>query len=594
MFSIKAPTALGKNVLFHTPASIVIIRIHSLIVENPSLNFFVPPPEKATSTNGHPPVSQDPEISSRDQLNNGVVTPIDPIKLCENLVGYDNSEISFLCTGFSKGFDLGFKGQTNNSCKVQNLKSCSKNPEAVEEYLAKEVDSGRIIGPFNTVPFKKFQLSPIGLVPKKTPGLFRVIVDLSYPQGESINDGIPDEAAHISYSTVSDAIKLILACGKHAYLAKADIEKAFRIIPLRPTHHSQLGMFWNNQFFFDRCLPMGARSACQIFERFSCGLEFAVAKKGVQLLTHYLDDFLFINRSKSECHDDLKKFISVCSDINVPLAHDKTVGPTQVLNFLGLEIDTVAEQVRLPFAKLTACTAAITDLLEKSKCTLRELQSLLGLLSFACQVIIPGRAFLQRLYALTARVSKPYYSIRLTKDTKKDLELWLTFLSQHNGVSLYRDELFLSPEVHHLYTDASKSLACSGVFGNHWFVVPWPSDWWKSQNITFLELVPIVLAVECWAHLLRNTCVELHTDNMDLTFIINKQTSKEELVMVLVRKLILALLKNNIMCRALHIPGVKNSLADFLSRLQVSRFKESHPSADPFPTKTVDLSTLLS
>jgi hypothetical protein len=46
-------------------------------------------------------------------------------------------------------------------------------------------------------------------------------------------------------------------------LSKCDIEDAFRIIPIHPSDYYLLGFTWNNYFYFDRCLPMGASSSCQ-------------------------------------------------------------------------------------------------------------------------------------------------------------------------------------------------------------------------------------------------------------------------------------------------------------------------------------------
>jgi hypothetical protein len=55
--------------------------------------------------------------------------------------------------------------------------------------------------------------------------------------------------------------------------------------------------------------------------------------------------------------------------------------------------------------------------------------------------------------------------------------------------------------------------------------------------------------------------------------------------MFFVRKLVLVCLQNNILFKARHIPGIKNSLADSLSRLQIHRFKVlASPTMDPMPT----------
>ena len=105
-------------------------------------------------------------------------TPVKVSKLKEWLSGYPVPKTNLLTNGFAKGFKVGYEGKPN--CKVvNNLKSALDNSEVVDDYLQKELDSGRIDGPFEEVPFKTFQTSPIGVVPKKEPGKFRIIQHLS-------------------------------------------------------------------------------------------------------------------------------------------------------------------------------------------------------------------------------------------------------------------------------------------------------------------------------------------------------------------------------------------------------------------------------
>ena len=88
------------------------------------------------------------------------------------------------------GFSIGYLGDKFNF-RSKNLKSAFENPREVTDKFNKEVLSGRIIGPFDTPPFENFRISPLGLVPKKAPGEFRLIHHLSFPEGSSVNDGIP-------------------------------------------------------------------------------------------------------------------------------------------------------------------------------------------------------------------------------------------------------------------------------------------------------------------------------------------------------------------------------------------------------------------
>ena len=502
-----------------------------------------------------------------------------------NKHNYDPILTAKVVSGLKFGFDLGFRGTVLNDKNVKNLTSAFDHPAIVLEAINKELQAGRFAGPFSVPPFKSFQVSPIGLVPKKTKNKFRMITNLSSPESSSINSGISDTFAKVEYSSIFDAVQLIIAAGPHPFLSKSDIQHAFRLLPISPSQYHLLCMKWQDSFYFDRCLPMGARSSCSLFESFSSAIEFIAHKEGITYLTHYLDDFLFISPSLTAGNNDLTTFKALCQILNVPLSKEKTMGPSQIMEFLGYEFNTIKETILLPKDKVEKGLHLIQTFLQKKRCKLSDLQSLLGFLNFACAVIVPGRAFLQRLYMATANVSKPYYSIRLNQELKKDLLVWQSFFCNHNGVTLYREQLFLSPDVCHIYSDASQSLGHAAIFGKHWFFAQWPSSWWCEQNIVFLELLPIVLALEVWGCMLANQVIIFHTDNEALVSILNKQRAKEPLVMLLVRSFVLNQLRHNVYIKAVHVPGFLNIHADALSRLQVQRFRDLNPEANPCPTQ---------
>ena len=536
----------------------------------------------------HPtdPTARQPPTQVDNHSKSTVATPIKVEKLAFWLQGYDNEAQKYLLDGFSEGFKIPFKGEVK-STTVQNLKSAAKHSTVVDQYIAKELQKDRISGPYNSLPFETFHISPVGVVPKKQPGDFRVIHHLSYPEGSSINDGIDPEFSVVHYPSIETALKLIKEAGQGAAMAKSDIKSAFRIIPIHPQHHHLFCFEWNGHFFFDKCLQMGCSVSCQLFEQFSTALQWvAQHKQGIAAMTHMLDDFFFVNKSVSACKEDLNAFLRLCEDINVPIAKEKTFLPDKVMTFLGYEIDSINSEVRLPQEKICKCKTYIQDMLQKKKAKLCEIQSLIGLLNFACGVVVPGRAFLRRLINLTIGVKKAYHHIRLSQEVKKDLSVWLNFLHSFNGKSLFRDEMFLNPGVCHLFTDAAKEWGFGAILGKSWFNGQWET-WWKDQNITLLELVPIVLAIETWGRLLMNKAAVFHTDNQALVSVINKQTSKESHVMTLVRRLVTACLLYNIMCRAEHVPGRANQAADALSRLQVPKFRQLQPEAEfnpsPFP-----------
>ena len=198
------------------------------------------------------------------------------------------------------------------------------------------------MGPFHAPPFPSFRTSPIGIIPKKTPNEFRLIHHLSYPKGSSVNDFIPEESSSVQYATINDAISILKKLGKGCFLAKTDIKSAFRIIPVHPLEYPLPGIKWDNQYYFDRCLAMGLKSSCAIFETFSSSLEWlATQHLHASAVIHILDDFLFIARTKDKCSTDLHNFLAMCKFLEVPIAHEKTVGPNTTLQFAGIELDSV-------------------------------------------------------------------------------------------------------------------------------------------------------------------------------------------------------------------------------------------------------------
>jgi len=439
--------------------------------------------------------------------------------------------------------------------------------------------AGRIEGPFNTPPFKNFVVSPLAIRPKREPGKFRLIHDLSYPKGtqDSINANIPREECAVEYQLIDHVISLLHQQGQGAYMAKTDIQEAFRIIPMSPDVYHLLGFKFNGYFYYDKCLPMGLSISCALFEKLSCALTWVAQNKfSTTPISHILDDFIFISHSQSTCFQSLHSFIGMCTSLGIPIKHSKTVSPTQVIEAHGLLLDSTKQQISLPADKLQDCKSQLTLFSQKKKSTLKELQSLIGTLQFACRAIKPGRPFIRRLINLTCGVNQPFHRIRLNGEAKADILCWLNFLQAHNGTTLFLEKDWLSSRSINLYTDAAGSKGFAAVYGPSWVAGPFP-DTWAALHITIKELYPIVLSLALWGHTLSNRRVRFHTDNQACVHIINSQTSKDKLIMRLVRSLVTTSLKYNILFRAEHVPGRHNIIPDLLSRFQFQKARQMAP-----------------
>ena len=177
-----------------------------------------------------------PLTARRPHANSlAVVTPINIPSLSKILSNYPNK--NYLIDGFSEGFHLRYKAPPFSSFS-RNHQSATLHANALNDLVDRELSAGRIAGPFSSPPFDNFVVSPLGVVPKKEPGKFRLIHDLSFPRkppNSSVNDGIDPIDATVSYETFDEVIALLHRTGKGALMAKVYIENTFRIIPIHPS-----------------------------------------------------------------------------------------------------------------------------------------------------------------------------------------------------------------------------------------------------------------------------------------------------------------------------------------------------------------------
>ena len=230
--------------------------------------------------------------------------------------------------GFTYGFRLGYNGPRIGGGGSKNLKSVLQFPEKTKEKIDSEIELGRIAGPFANKPIENLKVSPIGIIPK-TEGRWRLITHLSYPEGNSVNDFIDPNQCSVAYTSLDEVFQKIAELGTGNNLAKMDIKSAFRLLIIHPGDFKLLGFQFLGSYYIDKCLPMGCAVSCDLFEKFSTFLNWALQQNtGIESVFHYLDDFLFIGKmGTDECITLMKGFEKLCDFIGVPLAPEKNGRP---------------------------------------------------------------------------------------------------------------------------------------------------------------------------------------------------------------------------------------------------------------------------
>ena len=93
-------------------------------------------------------------------------------------------------------------------------------------------------------------------------------------------------------------------------------------------------------------------------------------------VSHGASDFL--TSGEAECSDNLRIIITICKWLRLPLKERKIEGPSPVLPFLGIILDKLKREIRLPTEKLDHQKLLISAWKTRKGCRKRELLSLVG------------------------------------------------------------------------------------------------------------------------------------------------------------------------------------------------------------------------
>ena len=447
----------------------------------------------------------------------------------------------------------------------------------------KEVSRGHTAGPFDTPPWPGLHCSPLGSCEKKD-NTRRLIMDLSQPRGQSINEGIDKNQYSVQYTHFDEATKLVRSTGKNCLMSKVDIRHAFRLLPVLPAQLILLGIFWLGKFFVDTRLPFGLRSSPSIFNRFAdavCWIIQSIFK--IRNVLHYSDDFFLVSTSNlNKAKSDLSTVKSAFKHLNIPIAENKLEGPQTSITYLGILIDSSDFTICIPHDKYLELSTLLPTWLNRKNCTKKELLSLIGKLSFVCKVVRPGRMFLRRLISLSTTAKLLHHHISLNSNARADIQWWVNNMPHFNRKSIIPESFILTSRDIRLYTDAS-NMGFGAIYNNNWIQSRWPHHF-ERFSIDFKELFAIFAACVTWGPCWSGKRICFFTDNKPITEIWDSGSTRSDNLMHLIRALYFIAVQEQFTVSFKHIPGQINPVADALSRFQIHRFHQHAPSANKSPT----------
>lgn len=478
----------------------------------------------------------------------------------------DDVDRDFLLNGLKYGFRITDECFCDNNqppyAEMDNHRSALMDGHkiSVENELKMQMEEGYYI----PATEKPLITSPLGAIEKPGTSDIRIIHDGSMPIGKAMNDY--STLVSVSYETLDDALKL---AKPGYYMCKVDLKSAYRSVPIHKDCYPMTGLKWQFEgqpqptYLFDTRLPFGSRLGPSIFSRLSQAVKRMMMRRGFNGLVVYLDDFWVVSKDYDTCKFIMTELISLLRKLGFRISWSKVVGPTQQLQFLGIDIDTMTCQISLRKEKRDELHAKLTAFLHRCRASKKQLQSLAGLLNWAAQVVRGGKFFLRRILDALKCLKNGKHKIKLSHAFKLDVQWWLTYLFRFNGVSYYNEG-----PVQVAHADASNNAA--GIFWRgDWQYISWEKEWPRAQSlhINYKEVLAIVLAVKRWAPVWANSTVYIHTDSMVAKGILNKGRCHNDFVMEVLRNMFWLTVCFNVKLIFVHVPGVLNVIPDSISRL---------------------------
>ncbi|XP_047536575.1 uncharacterized protein LOC125070670 [Vanessa atalanta] len=385
---------------------------------------------------------------------------------------------------------------------------------------------------------------------KKSDGGFRPIFDL-----RELNRFVKTKHFQlISHVTVPEFLQ------PGDWLIKADISQAYFHLPITASHRPFLRLFYKQEMLQMTSLPFGLSSAPRLFSAVTFWVAETQRKRGMRILV-YLDDFLLVHQNPSKLASQAAEAVDLLEFLGWKVNYSKSaLTPVRSLDFLGINWDTEQNIMSLPIKKKMSISTALTSMLTKKTCNLRELQRLLGQLNFACFVIPRGRLHCRHLQIFLRQFPRnlPKVKLDIPRRVMRNLHWWLGAVDLTTPIH--------SVGVSHFLTTDASDIGWGAVLDKTTMSGSWTTQQ-KLWHCNKKEMFAVLSAVRGHAKSLRNSHVLLQTDNKTIIAYIRKEGGTHSIGLLSLTFQLLTLLdKWNIILSAQYLPGRYNAIADRLSR----------------------------
>lgn len=379
--------------------------------------------------------------------------------------------------------------------------------------------------------------------------------------------------------------EIIQSIFENDFMLKLDLANGFLQLPICEAERTFLGFKSpiDGRFGVLNRLSFGLRSAPFLFATFTNAIQRAAWEVLKIKAEVYIDDWFIANHSLESLANDHLRFTEFLSNLGVAIQHEKTEGPAQCITYLGLLIDTVKREIRLPEVKRVKYLEGLDTLLQDPHPTMALLAKTAGRLVHISSVHRTGAAYIQPLWDVLYKERSQWtrkqlerHGLTIDPELLACLHWWKAILAIPNiHRKLWnspKKALFLWSKVsvcqavenaYTIATDAS-NYGWGASTGTYTATGIWTNKQQRQSN-NWRELKAVSLAIKTW-DFINNSPVLILSDSSTVVAALRKRASNSQALQNLIKEITAVEQERNIEVVAFHIPGSLNDLPDRLSR----------------------------
>ena len=479
---------------------------------------------------------------------------------------HDPTLTDYLRYGWPTGYTAPIPPANTNT----NHPSARDYRSHVDAFIVKELALGGLLGPFKNPPFQPWcHTAPLMTAPKKDTNSRRIILDLSYPDEQSVNAGITKnvlDGIHQPFTlpSIEDLVTKVRLLGPGAYLWKADLARAYRQLRIDPLDTPLLGLKHGDQYYIDICPPFGCRLSGTACQRMSNAVVYLLAKRDVWSLA-YLDDYCGAASSLQAARAAYHAFLALAKRLGLELAPSKCMPPTTKLEWLGFDLDTVTMTLTIPTKKLQEILQECTTWMTRKSASKKDIQSLVGRLVHVAKCIKPARRFITRILK-TLSYAPESGQTWISNAFKADVRWFLNYAKHSNGTHL------LEPTRLEFHIECDSSMEGGGGNSEEHFYHQQYTTSFKKQHpeIIHREAANLLIALRTLRPANpQGLHVVIHTDNMGSQQALESGKAHDIILAACARQLWFEAATNDHTFEIKHKYGHDMPLADALSRQHI-------------------------